>query len=244
MSIPSDMPQIAVLKLKVEECFGKHPLVHTDFLELVSAIEVALKEHVSESTLERLWGYSTRENEGGTVSVRTLDVLARFCGLGGWEGFCARLKAEQRKESDLFSGKTLRSSELAVGARVLIGWQPDRLCTVRYLGDNLFEVESAQNTSLSQGDRFKVLQFQLGRPMYLEEFRPAPSPATSKASQGSAPFTASRTNSSSASSSSASSSSSPTSLSATSSVQTTAKTTISGTYAVGQEHGLTTLKLL
>ena len=239
MSIPSDMPQIAVLKLKVEECFGKHPLVHTDFLELVSAIEVALKEHVSESTLERLWGYSTRENEGGTVSVRTLDVLARFCGLGCWEDFCAWLKAEQRKESDLFSGKTLRSSELAVGARVLIGWQPDRLCTVRYLGDNLFEVESAQNTSLSQGDRFKVLQFQLGRPMYLEEFRPAPLPAASEASQVSIPFSASRANSSSASSSS-----SQISLSATSSVASSSKTTISGTYAVGQEHGLTTLKLL
>ena len=239
MSIPSDMPQIAVLKLKVEECFGKHPLVHTDFLELVSAIEVALKEHVSESTLERLWGYSTRENEGGMVSVRTLDVLARFCGLGGWEDFCAWLKAEQRKESDLFSGKTLRSSELAVGARVLIGWQPDRLCTVRYLGDNLFEVESAQNTSLSQGDRFKVLQFQLGRPMYLEEFRPASLLPASEASQVSTPFRASRANSSSASSSSA-----PTYLSATSSATPTSKTSTSGTYAVGQEHGLTTLKLL
>ena len=209
MSIPSDMPQIAALKIKVEECFGKHPLTHTDFLELVSALETARREHMSESTLERLWGYSTRENEGGMVSVRTLNVLANFSGFNGWEDFCSWLKAEQRKESDLFSGKTLRSSELEAGDRVLIGWQPDRLCTVRYLGEYQFEVESAENTSLSQGDRFKVLQFQLGRPMYLEDFCPVHSPAGSGGPSGAA--TAS---------------------------------TPSGTYAVGQEHGLTTLKLL
>ena len=63
MSIQSDMPQIAALIGKVEEAFGIHPATHSEYIELVSAIESTLKEHVSESTLERLWGYSTRKNE-------------------------------------------------------------------------------------------------------------------------------------------------------------------------------------
>ena len=219
MSISSDIPQIAALRNKVEEFFGKSLVTHTDFLELVDSIEKSLKEHVSESTLERLWGYSTRENKTGKVSIRTLNVLSRLCGFSGWEDFCAWLKAEQKKESELFTGKVLRSVDLEEGARLLIGWQPDRLCTVRYLGDNLFEVESVENTSLSQGDRFKVIQFQLGRPLYLEEF----CSASSATAPGGTPHAI---------------------PSVPSSDTSALKTVISGTYAVGQEHGLTTLKLL
>ncbi len=194
MSIPSDMPQIAALIGKVEEAFGIHPATHSEYVELVSAIESALKEHVSESTLERLWGYSTRKNEKGTVSVRTLNVLSRYAGYAGWDDFCLWLKRENRKESELFEGETVLASSLKAGDRLRLGWQPDRICIVRYLGENLFEVESAENTSLSSGDRFKAIQFQKGRPLYMEEFSSSESGVSS------------------------------------------------GSYAVGQEHGLTALE--
>ena len=198
MSIPYDLPQIAALKIKVEKMVGKHPSTHTDFLAIVSAVEVSLKEHISESTLERLWGYSTRENKCGTVSVRTLDVLARYAGFAGWEDFCQWLKHEQLKESELFENKSISSSSLSVGDCLQIGWQPDRICVVKYLGDSKFEVESSENTSVSKGDTFKAIQFQLDRPLYMEEF---------------------------------------------SSFDSSGKR-VSGTYAVGEEHGLTTLRLL
>ncbi|MBR2135693.1 MAG: hypothetical protein IJ855_05690 [Bacteroidales bacterium] len=170
MHISCDIPQIAALKGKVEEIFGSCPQTHTHFQELISCIEVALKEHMSESTLERLWGYSTRENKRGTVSLRTLDVLSKYCGFSGWEDFCASLRKRQLKESGFFEGETVLTISLKEGARLRIGWMPDRICVIRYLGDNLFEVESAENTSLEKGDYFKVLQFQKGRPLYLEEF--------------------------------------------------------------------------
>lgn len=69
MSIKSNIPQIALLRQCVEERFGKPLTVHADFVELVSQIEILLRQHISESTLERVWGYSTRGYD--TVSLRT-----------------------------------------------------------------------------------------------------------------------------------------------------------------------------
>lgn len=253
MPIQSDLPQIAALKLRFEEIYGIRPATHSDFLDMVTTIENALREHVSESTLERLWGYSTRENKEGTVSLRTLNVLARFCGYSGWEDFCRWLKIDQRKESEMFEGQAVLSSSLKAGARLKIGWQPDRICILRYLGEYVFEVESADNTSLEKGDRFKVVQFQKGRPLYLEEFLPATSSAIA-----SAPASSSQTSLTPAPSSQASSTPGPSSqasltpapssdeLSSGETIASPVKTSapIGKSYAVGQEHGLTTLQLL
>lgn len=224
MPIQSDLPQIAALKLRFEEIYGIRPATHSDFLDMVTTIENALREHVSESTLERLWGYSTRENKKeGTVSLRTLNVLARFCGYSGWEDFCRWLKIDQRKESEMFEGQAVLSSSLKAGTRLKIGWQPDRICILRYLGEYVFEVESAENTSLEKGDRFKVVQFQKGRPLYLEEFLPATSSAIASAPPSSSDE-----------------------LSSGETIASPVKTStpIGKSYAVGQEHGLTTLQLL
>ena len=253
MPIQSDLPQIAALKLRFEEIYGIRPATHSDFLDMVTTIENALREHVSESTRERLWGYSTRENKEGTVSLRTLNVLARFCGYSGWEDFCRWLKIDQRKESEMFEGQAVLSSSLKAGARLKIGWQPDRICILRYLGEYVFEVESAENTSLEKGDRFKVVQFQKGRPLYLEEFLPATSsaiasapPSSSQAS--STPPSSSQASSAPAPSSQASSAPAPSSdeLSSGETIASPVKTStpIGKSYAVGQEHGLTTLQLL
>ncbi len=76
MSIRSDIPQIAALRQRVEERFEKRLAVHADFLALVAVIEMEQRQHISESTLERVWGYSTRGYK--TVSLRTLDVLAKY----------------------------------------------------------------------------------------------------------------------------------------------------------------------
>ena len=218
MPIQSDLPQIAALKLRVEEIYGIRPATHSDFLDMVAAIENALREHVSESTLERLWGYSTRENKEGTVSLRTLNVLARFCGYSGWEDFCQWLKKDQRKESELFEGQAVKSVSLEIGARLRIGWQPDRICLLQYLGNYVFEVESVENTSLEKGDRFKVVQFQKGRPLYLEEFIPA-----SSSQNGCEPAGPSQK---------------------CSILGSEAGSSSGKSYAIGQEHGLTTLQLL
>ena len=76
MGIENNIPQIAALRQRVEQRFGNPLDVHSDFLQLVAEIEKELREHISESTLERVWGYSTRGYN--SVSLRTLNVLAKY----------------------------------------------------------------------------------------------------------------------------------------------------------------------
>ena len=62
-------------------------------------------------------------------------------------------------------------SSLSEGTRLRLGWQPDRVCEVRYLGGNRFIVESVTNGSLRVGDTFSCLQFQAGKPLYMDCFQ-------------------------------------------------------------------------
>lgn len=170
MNIKTDIPQIALLRERIEKSIDFPLNTHGDFLRLSAGIEFTLREHMSESTLERLWGYSTRRYD--TVSVRTLNVLCRFIGIHSWEQFCESLSSEGH-ESELFTGSTINAADLAVGTRIRIGWLPDRMCTVRYLGDNRFVAEETQNSTMQSGDTFSCLQFQKGRELHLDDFRKA-----------------------------------------------------------------------
>ena len=171
MSVSVNIPEITVLRSSVEEKYGKPLETHNGFISLVGAIEAELREHVSESTLERMWGYSTRGADA--VSLRTLNVLSRYVGASSWKEFRAHLKQSSKVESEEFAGDSIVSSYLQAGERLQLGWLPDRLITVQYLGLNRFVVTDSLNSSLRPGDSFECLQIQAGHPLYLDRFRRA-----------------------------------------------------------------------
>ena len=156
------------LKSAVEKVAGFKLKGTKDFTSMVDFIEMETRAHISETTLQRLWGYSTRGRD--VVSEHTLDVLSKVVGSADWEDFCKNLKASSGEESTIFSGDTIDSRDLEVGARLRIGWLPDRLCEIRYLGDNRFIAEACQNCKMQVGDTFSALQFQKGRELYLDHF--------------------------------------------------------------------------
>ena len=172
MNIKTDTPQISILRQAVEKAIDFPLSTHGDFLRLSAGIEFTLREHMSESTLERVWGYSTRHYD--TVSVRTLNVLARFVGYHDWEEFC-RSANKTAAESSLFIDTAICSDNLSVGDRLRIGWPPDRICTIRYLGNNNFIAEETENSTMQPGDTFSCIQIQKGRPLNLDNFRKADS---------------------------------------------------------------------
>ena len=174
MSIQANIPEITALRKEVEDKFGITLHTHADFVSLTESIEEALHEHLSPTTLERVWGYSTRHYD--TVSRRTLDVLARYAEKGCWDDYCSHLKQSAGKESAFFTEGILSASSLSSGTRLRLGWQPDRVCEVRYLGDYRFIVESVTNGSLRAGDSFSCLQFQLGKLLYMDCFQRADEP--------------------------------------------------------------------
>ena len=167
MNIKSNIPEINALKNRVEQNIDFPLSTHGDFLRLSAGISFTLMEHISESTLERLWGYSTRHYE--TVSIRTLNVLARFVGYHSWDEFCAVL-AEPERESHMFQANAINSSNLPIGAHLRLGWLPDRICIVRYLGENRYVAVETHNSTMQAGDTFSCLQFQKRLPLYLDEF--------------------------------------------------------------------------
>jgi len=168
MSVSAKIPQVSSLKAEVEKIAGISLKTHNAFLSLVAIIESSLSEHMSESTLERLWGYSTRSSE--TVSVRTLDVLSKFVGAGNWDNFCKILKEELPNESEEIIGECINASNLKTGSELVLGWLPNRKIRIKYLGDHKFEVLESENSSLRAGDRFECLTFQKGRELYLDHF--------------------------------------------------------------------------
>lgn len=169
MAIDSKFPQIFLLREKVEKAFGRTPHVHSDFEDLRDSIFAASKDHISETTLERLWGYSTRGYD--SVSRRTLDVLSAFAGATDWERFLQQLKEEGNSESDMFDYEFIDVANLQPGDRLRIGWLPDRLCIIRYLGSGRFVAEETRNSKLEPGDTFRCLQLQLHRPLYVSDLR-------------------------------------------------------------------------
>lgn len=167
MNIKSDTSQISILRNKVEDYIDFPLSTHGDFQRLSVGIEYSLREHISESTLERVWKYSTRKYD--TISVRTLNVLCRFIGYKSWEHFTTSL-SDSSSESELFSGNIINTSDLSVGARIKIEWPPDRVCIIRYLGQNRFIAEETKNSTMKPNDTFLCTQFYKGRELHLNEF--------------------------------------------------------------------------
>ena len=169
MSIPSNLPQIVALRQKVEERFGKPLVVHADFVALTDKIEAASHEYISPSTLERVWGYSTRGYD--TVSLRTLDVLAQYACACYWEDFCEDLRATAGVESELFSAEVINASDLNVGDELMIGWLPNRVCRMRYEGNNSFTATACENATMRPGDTFTASQFVFGQELIMTNFK-------------------------------------------------------------------------
>ena len=48
-----------------------------------------------------------------------------------------------------------------------IGWAPDRMLTLRYLGDEEYEVLESINSKILAGDRFSQTSFLMGYPLFI-----------------------------------------------------------------------------
>lgn len=166
MSVNIDTPLIAALKIEVEKVVGTIS-GHDKFVKLTELIESKCKEHISVTTLERLWGYSTRS--ANRISERILDIIARFVDAKSWDDFCCKLNGN--RESILFEGNDIINCDsLKIGSRIRLGWKPDRMCEVEYLGNYRFVATKVENSTIRSGDTFRCLQIQKGRELHMDNF--------------------------------------------------------------------------
>lgn len=166
MATRTDTPQIAVLRLMTEKRFG-HPIEsRADFTLLASEIERTTREHLSENTLRRLWG---RISGYDTVFTRTLDVISRYVGYEHWSAFCKEQARQGNRESGIVSdGVSIKVEDLEPGDRIRIGWLPDRLCIIEFLGGRMFKAIDAKNSTLQIGDTFECSLMLKNYPLFVD----------------------------------------------------------------------------
>ena len=85
-----DRQQQAIEQLReaIEKEAGRKMKTPKDFDYLSEVIERQLHEHISSTTLKRMWGYLA---EPVTPRISTLDILAQFLGHADWDAFCKKL---------------------------------------------------------------------------------------------------------------------------------------------------------
>ncbi len=162
--IDKNMPELAYLLTEVEKKYGRRIATTTDFESLSVVIEHQIGELISSSTLKRLWGYVSLNP---TPRVATLDVLSRFVGHRDFKAFCNYLKDAQIYSSNFFTSRCQTVAELKPDTTVHIGWAPNRLVKMRYMGNYQFEVISSENSQLMAGDRFELSEIIVGYPLYI-----------------------------------------------------------------------------
>ena len=150
------------LKQAIEKKIGRTLRTPADFDFLILKMEEEGTETLSQSTLKRIWNYVSASS---STRFSTLSVLARFLGFFDFSDFCRSIEIE----SDFLTGMEVRSSDLRINDMVKISWLPDRMCSLRYLGNNRFIVVESQNAKLLPGDTFSTLVFRLKHPLYATE---------------------------------------------------------------------------
>ena len=156
-------PEIVELLAQVEQRFGKSLNTPSDFYDLSLRLQ-QLKQAVSMATLKRLWGYVGDVHQPRQA---TLDALAYYIGHNNFDEFCAWLRSSSDYDASSFLTEHLSISGLNAGERIEIGWAPNRVLILEYVGNALFKVLESQHSKLQVGDSFLTGGFVMGQPLIL-----------------------------------------------------------------------------
>lgn len=157
-------PETEELKLLVEQQYGHVLSTTTDFEELSLHVARQTGKTVSPSTLKRLWDYVGDRHKPRTC---TLDILSQYTGHKDYHSFMQWLKTSVKYNSSFFHAAQVTCNELTQGMTVEIGWSPNRILNLMYLGNNIFEVIRSANSKIRPGDRFTTGCFIKNYPLYL-----------------------------------------------------------------------------
>ncbi|MBQ8493028.1 MAG: hypothetical protein IJ464_01960 [Alistipes sp.] len=108
---------IEQLKSEVLARFGRTLDSPTDYDALSLSITESAGEHISVSTLKRLYGYDKRTT---TPRPSTLSALARYAGYAGWSDFVERKSETSIEECNETSNSNKRRQHHAIIAAIVI----------------------------------------------------------------------------------------------------------------------------
>lgn len=157
-------PEIEELKSLIEQKYGKMLCTTTDFEEFSIYLKQKWGKSISSSTLKRLYGYVNDDHKPRNI---TLDALAQYIGYTSYSEFTKWLKDSTKYNSSFFMAQQVISNDLQEGKEISIGWSPNRILRLRYLGESTYEVLRSENSKLQVGDKFITGCFIKEQPLYL-----------------------------------------------------------------------------
>jgi hypothetical protein len=90
-------PSLTLLLQRIEQQVNRTMKTPKDFEYLSECISATLHQHISATTLKRLWGYLS---EPVTPRLSTLNLLAQFVGAESWEAFQQTLPSSSQEEGN------------------------------------------------------------------------------------------------------------------------------------------------
>ena len=154
---------------EIEAALHQQMQTPKDFDFLRERIYARLHTLVSRTTLMRIWGYV---NEGVMPRKGTLDILSQFLGYHGWEEYQQNAMLPKEQQSSPVMNRRISVMDvLCRGDRLRLSWQPDRVCDVEYLGEQIFKVVASENTRLRVDDTFQCSLIVEGEPLYIDNLR-------------------------------------------------------------------------
>lgn len=146
------------LKRLVCEGAGVSAYTPGDFYTIMAYVEGRTHEGIGLTTVKRLWQY------GGLSSKprqATLDVLSRSIGYRNYDDFAAHY-GHGGDSSNIVLGGGVKASDLALGERLMLRWNPGREIVIEHLGNQTFRVVSSVASKLAAGDTFQAALFAEG----------------------------------------------------------------------------------
>ena len=137
-----------------------------DFLEEDIKKELP-KTSINSKTLKRFFGYD-RTEESSFIRLYTLEVLSQYVGYESWNAYLGHLHLIEGNGSGDFKGEEINADDLQIGDTLQIAWQPNRKTTLKYHGNQKFEITETENSKWQVGDTFLCRHFIFGKPLYVD----------------------------------------------------------------------------
>ena len=122
-------------------------------------------DHLSVTTLKRIWGYVE-----GYQGIRedSLNILSRFLGYPDWKTYVAdRCGDKKKRSSHYIITNALLVEDIETNEMLEIFWEPKRRLLLKCLGNGQFETIEAENSKITAGDTFRCERFIIGEPLYI-----------------------------------------------------------------------------
>ena len=138
-----------------------------DFLEMNIKKELP-QSAINAKTLKRFFGYD-KTKESSLIRHYTLDVLSQYVGYDNWNAYFEQVQLSEGSGSGDFNGDQINADDLQIGDTLQIAWQPNRKSTLKYLGNQRFEIIETENSKWQVGDTFLCKHFIFGKPLYVDK---------------------------------------------------------------------------